>query len=703
MLRTQILVLFLFFGAFAFSQYSDSEWNKILTTYSETQLVSESSVLLSENYYASAEKIIDKLLLSQPSNFNYNYRKGFIVSEGHQSYSEAIPFLEKAKGGAKKNYDAFSDKENGAPLDVYYFLAKCYHRTGNITKARENYNLFLTTASNKTEIYDRTKVALDQLDAAEKMEQNKKRNVEIVNIGDVVNTPGPEYSPVISLDGSALYFTSRRKWDGSTKDVERDPRSDYYPEDIYISLKDQNGEWSTPTRLDFCLEDQNEASVSVSPNERKIYVYQDLVGNGDLYFSEFKNNRFGKIVHWDNKNINTEDYWETHCIVTPDGNNVYFASEREGGYGGRDIYRLVKLPDGSWSLPQNLGPTINSQFDEDSPFMSIDNKTLYFASNGPKSVGGFDIFVSIIDEDNQWTDPINLGFPVNSFDDDLFYTETVDGRQGYLTSRRGDTKGDKDIYQVNNDYLNRRYGHILKGLITTKSGQPLPEDITISARCTNCESDIHNFTSYPRLRDGAYMMNLEPCKEYDVIFARKDGTEEFHTTTIQTDCALDYEVIRRDAMIDLDTWAVVDPNEKDTTPVVVIDTIQPVDVVFAPLALKHNFGYNLNKLTVSEGDLKAFVKDVEKQLQDGKKSIVINVYSSASYVPTHKFKNNQELAETRARNISNELNNYFKNKKLDTLVTVKIISATVSGPAYDGDKDAESKYHPYQFVELKSE
>jgi hypothetical protein len=685
------------------AQYSEKEWQNILSNYSNEELLMESSNLLEVGYYAAAERLIDKILTTETNNNNVNYRKGFILSEAKQNYSDAIPYLEKAKSSAVKNYDATSKNETGAPLDVYYFLAKCYHRTGNVTKARENYNQFLSTASNKTEIYDRTNVALLQLEEAERLAQNKKRNVEVVNIGNAVNTGAPEYSPVISFDGSALYFTSRRKWENGDDKIERDPTSDFYPEDIYVSYKNGNNEWTEPVRLDFCGEDQNEASVSVSPNERKIYVYQDIVGNGDMFYSEFRNNKFGKIVHYENKDVNTEKFWETHCIVTPDGKNIYFASQREGGYGGRDLYRLVKLPDGTWSQPQNLGPTINTQFDEDAPFMSIDNKTLYFASNGPKSIGGFDIFVSIIDRDNQWTDPINLGFPINSYDDDLFYTETIDGRQGFITSKRSDTYGDKDIYQINNDYLNRKYGHILKGNITTKSGDPLPEDIVISLKCTNCESDIHDLTSYPRLRDGSYLMNLEPCRNYDVIFARKDGTEEFHKTDVSTDCELDFEELVRNAVIDTDNWTVTIPGEKDTIPVIV-DTpvvVTPV-IVFNPLQFKHNYGYNLNKISTADGDLSQFVNQVEEQLKQGKQGITISVFSSASKVPTKRFKNNQVLAQSRAANIESELNNYFKAKGISS-VTVKIVSVVVSGPEYNADHDSEEKYIPYQFIELKTE
>lgn len=704
MLRYVILITF-FIGIYpVFAQYTDNEWSKIMTTYNDEQLFMESSTLLAEGYYVTAEKIIDKLIATDPANNNLNYRKGFVLCEGKHLYNDAIGYLERASSDVEKNYDAFSPNEKSAPLDLYFFLAKSYHRTGNIEKAKEGYERFLSTASSKTKNQSEAETALEQLEQAERLLLVKKKNVTIENIGSVVNTGSPEYSPVISFDGSALYFTSRRAWENGNSAVERDPQSDFFMEDIYVSYRDNNNEWSEPKRLDFCKEDQNEASVSVSSNERKIYVYQDIVGNGDIFFSEFKNNKFGKINHFEDEGVNTEDYWETHCFVTPDGRNMYFASQRKGGYGGRDIYRVVKLPDGTWSQPLNLGPSINTPYDEDAPFMSIDNKTLYFASNGPKSIGGFDIFVSIVDQTNQWSDPINLGIPVNSFDDDLFYTETLDGRQGFLTSVREDSKGDKDIYQVNNDYLNKRFGRFLKGYITTSDNSPLPEDVTISLVCTSCESDLYNTTSYPRLRDGLYGTNLQPCAEYEIVVAKKDGSEEFYRTPINTACDVAYEELRKDVVIDIINWKVIEP--KDTVPV--IDTIPEVDsvpdvIVFNPLRFKHNFSYNGNVLSVNDGALKTFVGQVEDQLAKGKKNIVIHIKSSASYVPTGRFKNNEELAQRRAENIQKELTAYFKKAKKDGSVRFVIDSVTVSGPAYSGDNDNESKYVPYQFIELSTE
>lgn len=686
----------------AFGQYTNTTLEEILTTFPNDKLLVESSRLMEEGYYADAEKIVSKLLESDPDNCNYNYRKGFLVSEGRGEFAKSIPYLEKAIKSIDKTYDMYSGNETDASVDAVFLLARSYHRIGELDKAESNYRAFLNQAGKKTDMTKAAELGLEQLIIAKKSIEFPKKNVNVVNLGEIINTSAPEYSPVVSFDGSALYFTSRRQWSNDQNVDFKDTRFDLFPEDIYVAYRDFDDSWIAPARLEFCKADQNEASISVSQDERRIYVYQDFVGNGDIFFSDFSTNRFKNIQELKTDGVNTEKYWETHCAVTPDGRTMYFTSDRPGGFGGRDIYRIVKMPDGSWSMPFNLGPTINSDFDEDAPFIASDNKTLYYASNGPRSMGGFDIMVSVIDEDNNWSLPINLGYPLNSTADDLFYTETVDGRRGYITSTRGDSRGEKDIYEVQNDYLNVNRGAILKGKVITLNDRPLPEDITITLACTDC-GDAGERTVYPRARDGVFMMNLEPCREYEVIFHHSDGATEFYRETLKTDCFKEKDEIYREIYLDAEKMAIVTPPETDTIPV---DTIPVVDTLIAKqypaLAFKHNFGYNKNKLTISSGELRTFVGGVEKQLKEGRKEILIMVYASASFVPTKAFRDNQELSDTRAENMRKNLVDHFAKAGYGNRVKIQIISSVVSGPPFNADAKDTNKYTPFQFVELKT-
>ncbi len=681
----------------SYSQYEKGELEKVLTTYSDEELLKESAQLLDEGYYFTAEKLIDKLLQKDASNANYNYRKGFILSQGYGNFSAAAPYFEKAVSKTSKKYDAFSGKETNCHTDCHYFLAQAYHRQGKLDEADKQYQAYLAVANDKTENYQYALAAIKQLETGKKLILTPKKNVEIQNIGAQVNSSFPDYSPVVSLDGSSLFFTSRRPWDSNTENDNFDPQTNFFPEDVYVSYRNSDKSWSSPTRLDFCDRQQNEASVSISSSDKRIYVYQDKYGNGNLFYSELKNNRFKKIEAFDNGSINTDEYWETHGYLTPDGRTLYFTSNRDGGYGGRDIYRIVKLADGTWSEPFNMGPTINTEYDEESPFMSVDNKMLYFASNGPNSIGGFDIFVTFIDEDNNWTAPVNLGYPINSFDDDLFYTETTDGRRGYITSRRADSNGDKDIYEIKNDYFGSR-GYLLKGKIATTTNEKLPDDVVVNVVCKDC-SDSEPLSTYPRVEEGTFIMDLDGCHDYEIQITRDNGEKVIYTEGFNTSCEMVYQEIYKEFLLDPDK-NIVNP-EKDTNIIV-----NPIDTAvvptFEPLALKHHFVYNGSVLSLKEGKLNSFVKGIEHQLDKGKGNIVIEITSSASQVPTQTYKTNERLAQVRADKIKKTLDDYFKSSKYKGKVEIKIVQTTVGGPSYQGDKENTAKYEPYQFISLQT-
>ncbi|MGJ8661522.1 MAG: hypothetical protein ACSHXL_05765, partial [Bacteroidota bacterium] len=482
---------------------------------SEQKLLVQCSVLTQEGFSYYAEIIADKLLTFQPNSANYNYRKGQLMLDAHNDFEGAMKYLKIAVTDTKKNYDMYSSKEKSASVDALYHLARCYHLNEEIGLAVEYYNKFLTESDSGSELINTAKLKIKQCEVARK-EMDNPSSALVINLGSVINTDMPEFAPVVSLDGSALYFTSKRPWEDNSTDKFRDKRKNQYPEDIYVSYIDFDGSWIEPFRLDFSDPERNEATQAVSADERRIYVFQDNTGNGDIYYSDFTTNRFQDIKKLDDSRINTE-YWEPHCYVTTDGQNLYFTSDRPGGFGGRDIYRVVRLPDQTWSEPINLGPSVNTPYDEDAPFMAIDNKTLYFSSNGPMSMGDFDVFVTRRDEQNNWSAPINLGYPLNSTGDDIYYTTTVDGLRGFLTSARKGGKGEKDIYEIKNDYLGVNSLAVLKGQIKTIDDRPIPEDVSITVNCLDCNEE-NSRTVFPRLRDGVYFSSMEPCHEYEIIY-----------------------------------------------------------------------------------------------------------------------------------------------------------------------------------------
>jgi len=525
--RLKLLILAFALPLLSFGQSTEIEVREMCQNASEHELVVHASRMMQERFFFLSEIIVDKLLTIAPESANYNYRKGFLILDARSDFEKAMPYLEKAILDTDKNYDMYSPKEKSAAIDAFYHLARCHHLNEDIPSARKYYLKFIEMSNKKSELIAASQLRLTQCDVAEHSIAHPKI-VEVLNIGEVVNTGMPEYSPVISLDGTSLYFTSRREWADKSSNNFRDPLLNGFPEDIFVSYQDMKEEWSTPEKLAFCNNELNEATIAVSSDERQIYVYQDLSGGGDIYYSNFGGNKFEELEKLRYNAVNSE-YWETHCTLTPDGENMYFVSDRPGGFGGRDIYRIVRLPNGEWSEAQNMGPGINTEFDEDSPFIAVNNKTLYYASNGPLSMGGFDIFVAFRNKDNVWSTPINMGYPINSCGDDIYYTTTVDGLKGYLSSFRKGGFGEKDIYEIRNDYLGNKPISTLRGKIVNIADGICHEDFAVKIECLSCDK---NKEIIPRLKNCNFFAILNRCSDYKISYFRGDsllGSETFNT------------------------------------------------------------------------------------------------------------------------------------------------------------------------------
>jgi tetratricopeptide (TPR) repeat protein len=689
--------IILIFPLFLTAQITDAEVLNIIQNESEQTIVSENSRLMQDDYLYHAEMLADKLLTFNTESSNYNYRKGYVLLNLKKDYVAAIPFFEKAILSTDQNFDAYSSKEKSAPTDAFFHLATCYHLNNEIDKAIESYTKFIAESRPQSSLVKQTKLRLIQCDNATR-EMANPVNVNLHNLGDKINTSSSEYAPVISLDGTSLYFTSRKSWENGESDAFKNIGTNELPDDIYTSFISENSTWSTPSRLDFCSAERNEATISVSSDERRLYVYQDNTGSGDIYYSDLYASKFNDIKILEDQNVNTEN-WETHLFVNKNQTKMFFSSDRPGGFGGKDIYYCTKESGNSWSAPVNLGASINSANDEDSPFLSIDNKRLYFSSNGEKSIGGFDILVSEFNDNKTWADAANLGYPFNSTNDDIFYTTTIDGLRGFMTSSRKDGFGSMDIYEIQNDFLGVKSLAVFKGNIITTDKAPIPDDfvVAINLTCKDCDEDDKNTTIYPRLRDGLFLTGLKPCKTYIVSYFNATDNVSMYDETFATECDKDYQEITREFILDVNTKTLkLIEKEKEITPVVVS--------AYKNLEFMHYFDYNKNKIDIQKGDLKKFIKEVEAQLKEGRTQITINVYSSASQVPTKAFSSNQRLSEIRAENLKYDVLNYFEaNTEFKGKVNVAIVTAIVDGPEYIKDKDNKKKYSPYQFVGLKTE
>ncbi len=694
------LLLFssLFISLSLTAQKTDDEVLMFINTSSEDELVRENSAMIQENFLYQAEMVANKLITLNPESANYNYRKGYLLMRVQHNYAGAVSYLEKAVTNTDVNFDSYSSKEKSAPIDALYHLATCYHATSQLDKAIEFYTKFIAASKTTSELIKEAKLGIEQCNVA-KNAVNNPVNVILKNVGNSINSKNPEYAPVISLDGTSLFFTSKRAWEKGLSDAYRDPIRNQNPEDIYVSYMNPDSTWTTPTRIAFCQPGNNEATMAVSVDERRIYIYEDSTGSGDIYYSDFYSGKFNKITFYDAPSVNSE-FWETHCMVSADGSRMFFTSDRPGGYGGKDIYLSQRIDANTWSAPVNLGPRINGANDEDAPFVSIDNRMLYFATNGNRSMGGYDIMVCDLLEDGTWSEARNLGFPFNSTEDDLFYTTTIDGLRGFMTTSRKGGMGDKDIYEIQNDFLGVKNVAVFKGSIKTTDNSQLPEDFAINVRltCDDCEPMEQNRNIFPRLRDGQFMTGLKPCKTYQISYMNATDNQVIYEETFTTKCNINYQEIVRNYILDVKGKQFVFPK----------DTVQEIETVVASthknVEFIHYFDYNKNKLFTNRGDLKDFVKEVEKQLKDGREKVTINIYSSSSKVPTKTYESNENLAKIRAENMKYDLTTYFDNiPELKGKVNVVIVTAIVDGPEYNKDFKDKDKYKPYQFVGLKTE
>jgi tetratricopeptide (TPR) repeat protein len=682
---------------------TDAELKTFIQSSSEQELLVQHSTYLIEGYLYNADLIANKLIELKPQNGNYLYRKGYTTLEALKDYEKAIELFEKAKVEISNNYDIFSTKEQRAPADVYFHLATAYHLTEKIDKAEEAYKTFLDLSKKKSELVPVTQLRLLQCTEAKKWMSNPV-SIKLKNMGSAINSKAPEYSPVVSMDGSAIYFTSRRFWENGEANGDKDIVRRLPPEDVYVSYLDFENEWTEPKRLLFCSPTRNEATSAVSTDERKVYLYLDSTGGGDIYTTDFYKARFNEIQYLEIKNINTK-YWESHCMVSHDNSRIFFVSNRLGGFGGRDLYYIDLLADGSWSDPINMGPKINTPYDEDAPFISIDNKILYYSTNGPKSIGGFDIMKTTMLADGSWTEGMNLGYPFNSTNDDIFYTTTVDGLKGYMTSHRKNGFGEKDIYEIQNDFLGVQNIAVLKGNIKMADGSAIGDDVVVlvNLKCLNCEGKSHEErTVFPRARDGFYLSGLEPCKDYQIDYQNISQSLTIYKEFFTTPCDTGYLVIEKDLLLNPDYTVfrpIADPIIADTE-TTIIPVVAEVTKNFSNLEFKQYLGFNKNNLDTKNGELGVFLKQIEQQLKDGREEITIRVFASASTVPTQSFKSNELLANKRASNVEQTLNDYFAKSKYQSKVKIEIVEAIVQGPEYSGDFDNEEKYGPFQYVAL---
>ncbi len=513
------------------------------------------------------------------------YRLGYSYMQFSEIVDQikSIPYFEKAVAAKSKD----------VPFSVHFELGKAYQLNSDINKALESLRTYKKEVLSDKAKSDEVDNYINQCSNAV-FYLNSPVSLEVKPFGGTANSEYTEYNPVISADESVMAFTAVRK----------DSRTGALSEKIMISYNEA-GNWTEPAEVNLKASG-NIGTAGLSPDGQQMMVFIGSTGGiGNLYTTS----RQGK--EWDNPvNLGTSinsRFLESTASISPDGKTIYFASNRPGGYGGFDLYTSKKDSKGVWSKPENLGPRINTKFDEDAPFIHPDQKTLFFTSSGHTSIGGKDIFKTVLN-DNQWSKPYNMGFPINTTANDNYFTLTADGRTAYFSSDRLGGKGQQDIYTVampegeSNIPLTMIKGRILNG----ETMRPIPTKIYLIDKQTNSKLD---FVYNPNPKTGDYLIILPPSKNYDMVIE----SEEFLPYTIninipnqtyfyelyqmiflktieQFDVKVGQEVIVKNAFYDTNQDAVADMRKAHEAALLQTDSIDAYDLMADLMAAEDQEG-----------------------------------------------------------------------------------------------------------------
>jgi outer membrane protein OmpA-like peptidoglycan-associated protein len=384
--------------------------------------------------------------------------------------------------------------------DILYFLGQAYHYSEKFDSAilfYDRHNRVLARSLN----FDKS-VKINEVNRKIFECRNAviyKANpvmVTIVDLDDKINSEYPDYAPTISEDESIMVYTTRRPGENMNERVAID--HEYY-EEIFYSEK-INGVWQPAKNAGVPINtNYHNASVNISPDGKEMIVYHDTNG-GDLFVSNRKADG-----SWSTPNtmegINTE-FLESSATLTEDGKTIYFTSNRPGGYGGTDIYRCELDKSGNrWINITNLGPLVNTELDEEGVFISANGLHLYYSSNGLAGMGDLDIYRSTYDKEKQeWSEPVNLGYPINSVENDIYFVLTADEKFAYMSSLREENIGEQDIYKIDMQnwkpvYLNQpEYSEVFAESSSTRrdaeiiSAKPVRSDVRITYQIVDDEN-----------------------------------------------------------------------------------------------------------------------------------------------------------------------------------------------------------------------
>jgi len=382
------------------------------------RLYTEANEWINSEEYNEALPLLLNILYAGYDNANIQYKIGYCYLNIPGKKHLSVPYLQKAVKNTTKSYDPYAFSTTSAPIESLFLLGKAYRLKYYLDDAIQAYKKYLNEVSPK----DSLKIASARreiIKCENAMDLSSQPiELEITNLGGIINTPFNNFNPVaVGALEEIIYMNQLKFYDA-----------------VYFSTLLGNS-WSEPENLTNKIRSDGEFYLtgSSSSGHELIFSTYNMISKADLFYSRFNGNKWSKLEAFPEP-VNSP-FIENHGSFSPDGQALYFTSNRSGGYGGMDIYVSYLEAGNNWSQPVNLGSEINTPFDEATPFLvSRDQKEqLFFSSRGHYNMGGFDIFRSEKNMDGSWSQPKNLGYPLNTTDDEIFFHPSARGNEGYMS------------------------------------------------------------------------------------------------------------------------------------------------------------------------------------------------------------------------------------------------------------------------------
>jgi len=468
----------------------------------------ESHYLFEE--YELANPLYLSLLAFMPDNCNIMYKIGNCYLNIPDEKGKAVEFLEKAVKNTAHNAKTELLKEKRAPLDAYFSLGRAYMINNEPEKAINTFQIFQKLVKESPLKGEMLNIGFvdQQIQACQNALKLMEKPVEFdkTKLPDFFSQGSINDYAVISFDGNTIAYTERRGLSNA----------------IFYSKKER-GRWQPPVEITYEINAGEDCSTcSLNYDGTELFLYKDDMKDGNIYSTKFKDGKWSPIMKL-NRNINTK-FFESHACISPDGKKLYFTSNREDG-NDLDIYVSERDASGDWGVPKKLPEVINSPYNEDTPFITISDTILYFASEGHSSIGGYDIFRSIRRGD-KWSEPENLGYPINTLDDDRFFVPFNNGLNAYYSFSTDYKK--KEIFYLGFGVPAIDHMFIISGTVKSEDNQQI-SDTTCKISLLNLKTGDTLITTHPENISGIYSVTANPG-HIRLVFTG----DEYITQTVDT-------------------------------------------------------------------------------------------------------------------------------------------------------------------------